>query len=58
MPYKDISYLERWWPFCLAEQNHLYNFGRRHHEEHFCAILNFDKWVRRCCLKCFLSRAL
>ena len=27
--------------------NHLYNFGRVHHEELFCEIiLNFDKWFR------------
>ena len=28
MPFKDISYLELWWPSCLAERNHLGNFGR------------------------------
>ena len=28
MSFKDISYLELWWPFCSAEQNHLSNFGR------------------------------
>ena len=36
MWFKDISYLELWWPFCSAEQNHLCNFGRGHHEEDFC----------------------
>ena len=31
------------------------NFGRGHHEEHFCKIiLNLDQWFRRCCLKMFL----
>ena len=59
MLFKDISNLELWWLFCSAEGNHLCNFGRRHHEEHFCEItLNLDRWFRRCCLKDFLSRAL
>ena len=41
-------------PF-LAEQNHLCNFGRGHHEEHLCEIiLNLDQWFRRRChLKTF-----
>ena len=39
MPFKDISYLELWGPFCLAERNHLCNFGRRHHEEQFYEII-------------------
>ena len=25
MSFKYISYLELWWPFCSAEQNHLCN---------------------------------
>ena len=56
MRFKDISYLELWRPFCLAELNHLCNFGRRHHEEQFCEIiLNSDQWFkRRCLLKIFL----
>ena len=30
------------------------HYGRRHYEEHFCEIiLNFDKWLRRCCLKTY-----
>ena len=33
MPFKDISYLELWKPFCSADQKRLCNFGRRHHEE-------------------------
>ena len=33
MPFKDISYLELWKPLCSADQKHLSNFGRRHHEE-------------------------
>ena len=33
MPYKDILYLELWWPFHSALQNHLCNFGRGHYEE-------------------------
>ena len=48
MSFKDISYLELWWPSCLAEWNHLCNFSRGNHEEHFCEIiLNFDQWFRR-----------
>ena len=39
MLFKDISYLELWQPFCSAEQNCLYNFGRRHHEEQSCEII-------------------
>ena len=56
MSLKDISYLELWQPLCLVEQNHLCNFGRRHHEEQFCGIiLNLDQWFRRrCLLKIFL----
>ena len=31
------------------------NFGRRHHEEHFCEIiLNLNRWFSRCHLKTFL----
>ena len=39
MPFKHISYLKRWHPACLAEQNHLGNFGRGHFEEHFFKII-------------------
>ena len=47
---KDISYLELWPPLCLADPNHLCNFGRRYHEEQFCEIiLNLDQWFRRNC---------
>ena len=60
MSFKDISYLELWWPFCSAELNHLYNFGRGYQEEQFCeVILNLDQWSRRRChLKDFLPGAL
>ena len=56
MPFKDISYLELWKPFCSAEQNHFCNFGKRCYEEQFCEIiLNLDLWLRKkCCLKIFL----
>ena len=56
MRFKDISYLELWRPLCLAEPNHLSNYGRRHHEEQFCQIiLNLELWFRRLChLKIFL----
>ena len=55
MLFNDISYL-----FCLAEWNHLCNFGRGHYEEHFCEIiLNLEQWFgRRCCLKYFSSTAM
>ena len=60
MSITDISYLELWRPFCLAEWNHLCNFGRGYHEEQFCkTILNLDHWLRmRCHIKDYLSRAL
>ena len=55
MSFKDISYLVLWRHFCLAEQNHLCNFGRSHREEQFYEIiLNLDHWFRRCRLKIFL----
>ena len=59
MPFKGISYLEFWQPFCSAERNHLCNFGRGYQEEQFCKIiLNLGQWFRRCLLKDFLSEAL
>ena len=59
MWFKDIYYLELWQPFGSAEWNHLCNFGREHHEEHFYEIIfNLDQWFRRRCFKDFLSRAL
>ena len=56
MPFKDISYLELWRPFYLAERNHLCNFGRGYQEEQYCEIiLNLDQWFRkRYLLKIFL----
>ena len=58
MPFKDISYLELWWPFCSAEQNHLCNIGSGYHEKQFHEInLTVDLWFR-CPLKEFLSGAL
>ena len=56
MRFKDISFPELWRPLCSAEQNHLCNFERCHHEEQFCEIiLNLDQWSRRrSCLKIFL----
>ena len=48
MSFKDISYLELWWPLSSVDWNHLCNFGRRHHEEQSCEIiLNCDQWFRR-----------
>ena len=53
MSFKDISYLELWWPLCSAEHKHLCNFGRMHHEEQFYGIiLNLDQWFR---MKCRLN---
>ena len=50
MSFKYISYLELWQPFCSADQNHLCNGGRRHHEKQFCEItMNLDPWFRRKC---------
>ena len=55
MSLKDISYIELWQPLCLVEQNHVCNFGRRHHEEQFCKKkLNLDQWLRKRRLKIFL----
>ena len=49
MSFKDICYLELWYPVCSADLNHLSN-GKRHHEEQFCTIiLNMDWWFRRKC---------
>ena len=58
--FNQISYLELWWPLCSVEQNHLWDFGIRHHEEHFCEIiLNLDEWLRKdVVLRYFLSRVL
>ena len=36
MSFKYISYLE----LCSAEQTHLCNFGKVHHEEQFCGIIS------------------
>ena len=60
MPFKGISYLELWQPFCSAEHYHLCSFGRRYYEEQFFEIiLNLGQWFRRRChLKDFLSGAL
>ena len=59
MPFKGISYLGLWQPFCSAEHNHLCNFGRGYQEEQFYdIILNLGQWFRRrCLLNDFLSGA-
>ena len=56
MLFKDISYLELLRPLCLAEGNHLCNFGRRHQKNKFCETsLNLAQWFRRkSSLKIFL----
>ena len=60
MPFKGISYLELWPPFCLPERNHLCNFGRGFYDEQFYEIiLNLGQWFRRrCSLKDFFTGAL
>ena len=43
----------------VTSRNHLYTFGRGHHEERFCEIiLHLDQWFRRRSYHNFLSRAL
>ena len=50
--FKEISYLDLWWPFCPAERNHLCDFGKGHYDEQFCEIiLNLDQWFMRECYK-------
>ena len=39
MSFKEISNLELAWPLSLAKQNHLGNFSRGYHEEHFYEII-------------------
>ena len=60
MPFKRISYLELWQPFCSAERNHSCKFGRGYYEEQYCEIiLNLGQWFRkRCRLKDLFSGAL
>ena len=59
MSFKDVSYLQLWQPFCLAEWHHLCNFGKGHYKEYFCEILNLDKWFWSMCrLKIFISLAM
>ena len=42
MPFKGITYLGLWQPFCSVERNHLCNFERGYPEDQFCKIiLNF-----------------
>ena len=50
MSFKGFSYLELWQSLCSVDWNHLWNIGRRHHEEQSCEIiLNSDQWFRRKC---------
>ena len=56
-PFKGISYLELWRPFCLVQRNCLCNIGRKHYDECFSEdILNLNQWYT--VLIYFLSRAL
>ena len=44
--FKDIFYIDLWWPLCSAEKNHLCSFGPEPYEEHFHEIiLNLDQWL-------------
>ena len=56
MLFKDIYFLELWWPLCSVERNHLCNFGRGYYVKQFCdIILNLDQCLRsKCCLKIYL----
>ena len=48
IPFKGISYLKLWQPFCSAERNQLCNFGRGYQEEQFCGmIMNLGQWFKR-----------
>ena len=48
MSFKDISYLQLWWPICLTEWNHLCKCGRGHYEGPLNEInSNLDKWFKR-----------
>ena len=42
MPFKDISYLELWPPFCSVEWNHLCNLGRGYPKGAFCNTFDHD----------------
>ena len=39
MPFKGISYLELWQPFCSAERNHLCNSDRGYQEEQYSEVI-------------------
>ena len=46
--FKAISIFRSGGHVVQPELNILINFGRRHHEEHFCEIiLNSNRWLRR-----------
>ena len=48
MSFKDISYLELWRPFGLAEKAICVIFVRRHYQEQFGEIILYlDQWFRR-----------
>ena len=54
MSFEEISYVKLWWPFCLAEQNHLCSFGLGHYEEYF----ELGPVVQEMSFKDILSRAM
>ena len=52
LPFKAMLYISRALVVnCSADLNHLWNFGRRHHEGQFCElILNLNEWFRGKCV--------
>ena len=55
MPFKDISYLELWPPFCSTEWNHFSILVEGIKRKNSVMILNLDqRFKRRCPLKIFL----
>ena len=58
MSLKDISYLELWQSLCSVKQDHLCNFGRRHHGPNSVKLFEFGPVVMEISFKrYFLSGA-
>ena len=61
MSFLDISYLQLRRLFCLAEQNHFFNFGKGHYGKHSCEIiLNLKEMLKKSLKKinlCFFTLA-
>ena len=58
MSFKDISYLELWWPICFVEWNHcaisVKSIMRNNSVKLFWINLNLDQWFRRRCRTHFI----